>query len=479
MNVLPFTTTKSLYMKRFFTSIVAMLAVVSAFAVEADGTLHPTKDFAHWSIAVNGGVSQFDGDAYQRHNQLLSSSYVMWTAGIDVEYSFNPAWGVILNFQYMPYQGFTNKHRVILPDGSRSAGNYFRGNMYALSAMGSLNVLNIFGQYRKSAKWAWYINGGLGFTFYDAKNKPQEDKDDSRATVMKDMRCMSFPVGTQVEYNINKWLAVGLSAYYRFHSKDNFEAENYTNGTMNDGEFYGTASLRVKFCEPKKRVGGHVRNIAMYDYRKLRRGEMDASELNQKLDSLEKRVKALEDTMANNVLPRIAELEKQHSTEPDEDGDGVPDFRDREPNTPKGAFVNYWGESLPRDEEGKNCCEDVKHIKEVLRQMGAGIDYDMSVYYAFDKSELTKTAKDNIAKAAQKLKDDPDVKVELRGYCDFPGKADYNLKLSNRRVEVVKNELISKYGIDESRISMTGKGKLENPPRADLKNRRCDFYFYY
>ncbi|MBQ1651315.1 MAG: hypothetical protein II056_02715, partial [Paludibacteraceae bacterium] len=41
------------------------------------------------------------------------------------------------------------------------------------------------------------------------------------------------------------------------------------------------------------------------------------------------------------------------------------------------------------------------------------------------------------------------------------------------------NELISKYGIDESRISMTGKGKLENPPRADLKNRRCDFYFYY
>ncbi|MBQ1752984.1 MAG: hypothetical protein II109_06210, partial [Paludibacteraceae bacterium] len=119
-------------MKRFFTSIVAMLAVVSAFAVEADGTLHPIKDYAHWSIAINGGLSQFDGDAFQRYNQLLSSSHIMWTVGLDVEYSFNPAWGVILNFQYMPYQGYTNKHNV---EGSQ--GNYFRGNMYTLSAMGS------------------------------------------------------------------------------------------------------------------------------------------------------------------------------------------------------------------------------------------------------------------------------------------------------------------------------------------------------
>lgn len=460
-------------MKRFFTSIVAMMAVISSFAVESDGTLNPIKDYAHWSIAINGGLSQFDGDAFQRYNQLLSSSHIMWTVGIDVEYSFNPAWGVILNFQYMPYQGYTNKHNV---EGSN--GNYFRGNMYTLSAMGSINVLNLFGQYRKSWRWAWYINGGLGFTFYDVKNRPQEDTDDSRAKTLTGARCMSFPVGTQVEYNINKYLAVGLSGYYRFHAKDNFENEDYTCGTMNDGEFYATASLRVKFPQVKSKEGGHMRNISMFTYRKQRTGEAN-DELYGKVDSLEKRVKALEDTVANNILPRIEELEKQHSTEPDEDGDGVPDFRDREPNTPKGSFVNYWGESIPQNEGGKGCCDEIKQIKETLRQMGAGIDYDMSVYYGFDKSDLSKEAKNNIAKAAQKMKDDPNVKVELRGYCDFPGKADYNLKLSNRRVEIVKNELVNKYGIEESRISMTGKGKMENPPKADMKNRRCDFYFYY
>lgn len=457
-------------MKKLFTTIIAALFALSVLAVNEDGTYHPIKDFAHWSLSVNGGLSQFDGDAFQRYNQLLSSSHILWTVGIDVEYSFNPAWGVILNFQYMPYQGYTNKHNR---EGSEAS--YFKGNMYSLSAMGSINVLNLFSQYRKSWRWAWYINGGFGFTFYDVKNRPQEDTDDSRATYLENARCMSFPVGTQVEYNINKYLALGLSGYYRFHAKDNFENEDYTSGTMNDGEFYATLNLRVKFAAGgKTKAGGHMRNISMFDYTQKRTGEGDET-LYSKVDSLEKRVKALEDTVSNNIIPRIEELEKQQATSPDEDGDGVPDFRDREPNTPKGAFVNYWGESIPQSENDGGCCEEVKKL---LSELGVGIDYDMSVYFGFDKDNLTGEAKANIERVAQKLKDNPDYKVELRGYCDFPGKAEYNLKLSNRRVNVVKSELISKYGIDESRITITGKGKLENPPKADHKNRRCDFYFY-
>lgn len=459
-------------MKKLFTLIVASLLAISTFAVEEDGSLNPMKDFTHWSLAINGGISQFDGDCYQRHNQMLSSSYLLWTVGIEAEYSFNPAWGVILNFQYMPYQGHTNKSF-----GKR----YFRGNMYNVHAMGSINVLNLFGQYRKSAKWAWYINGGLGFTFYDAVSRFEDDyeptgtEEKTGDIELKDMRCFSFPVGTQVEYNINKYLAVGLSAYYRFHSKDNFEAENYTHGTMNDGEFYATASLRVKFA-PNKKEGGHVRNVSMYDYRKACTNENQRNttvgaldSLAQRLDSLEGRVKALEDTMNNNVLPRLAAIEHEFETEPDEDGDGVPDFRDREPNTPQGSFVNYWGESVG------SCCDKVEQIAELI---GLGIDYDMSVYFDFDKSYITSAGRDNIAKAAKKLKEDPELQVELRGYCDFPGKQDYNLKLSQTRVDNVAKELKEKYGIDASRISVTPKGRLQNPPLKEAKNRRCDFYFH-
>lgn len=476
-------------MKKLFTLIAASLMALSAFAVattnnayavsdsasksneainvttNAEGkVLHPFKDYSHWSISVNGGLSQFDGDAKQNYNQILSSSYIMWTAGIDVEYTFNPAWGLILNFQYNPYQGYTST--------TDYGNNYFRGNMYNINLMGSLNPLNLFAQYRKSWHWAWYINGGVGVSFYDAKSWVG-NKDGQLRNELKDARCMSFPLGTQVEYNINKWLAVGINAYYAFHNKDNFEAEHYVKGTLNDGEFYATLNLRVKFCE-KDREGGHMRNITMYSFNKACSGEN--KDFQADLDSLKRRVKALEDTVSNNILPRIASLEQQHATTPDEDGDGVPDFRDREPNTPLGSYVNYWGESLPEDVTAiKGCCDEVKKIAE---QINLGVDYDLSVYFPFDKYYLTKVAQENVAKAAQKLNEDPELKVELRGYCDFPGNAAYNLNLSNNRVNTVEGELIKKYGIDPARISKTGKGKLPNPPQKEYKNRRCDFYFY-
>jgi outer membrane protein OmpA-like peptidoglycan-associated protein len=69
------------------------------------------------------------------------------------------------------------------------------------------------------------------------------------------------------------------------------------------------------------------------------------------------------------------------------------------------------------------------------------------------------------------------MEVELRGDCDFPGSNDYNLKLSEKRVKAVKDELV-KAGIAEDRIAMQPQGALANPPKAELKNRRCDFFFY-
>ena len=86
----------------------------------------------------------------------------------------------------------------------------------------------------------------------------------------------------------------------------------------------------------------------------------------------------------------------------------------------------------------------------------------MSVYFAFDKSNLDAKARKNIDKAIQKLNENPEMKVELRGYCDFPGSNNYNLKLSEKRV----------------RIAVQAQGALANPPKAELKNRRCDFFFY-
>jgi hypothetical protein len=150
---------------------------------------------------------------------------------------------------------------------------------------------------------------------------------------------------------------------------------------MNDGQFYVSANLRVKFLQDG-REGGHMRNISMYEYRQLVSGEKSFQE---DLDSLKKRVKVLEDTISNNILPRIQSLEDYNAVSPDDDGDGVANFRDREPNTPKGSFVNFWGESIPQDAIG--CCDEVKQVFSALG-IDPSVDYDLSVYYDFDKYSI-------------------------------------------------------------------------------------------
>ena len=470
-------------MKKIFAllSVLSILTLPAFAAEEAVATsleatettevsrgLNDFTDFSHWSLNLNVGMSQFDGDVSQKFDQILSASKVSWTIGLEAEYSWNPVWGLILNFQYMPYQGETSS--------TEWGKNTFKGNMYAPSLMASINMFNLFGQYRKSAAWNMYLNAGVGLVWYECLNTPVEGSAPGEKTPKGIGQegsgygtSITIPLGLNVEYNINKYLAVGIGAYYRMTNKDNFEGEHYTKGTMNDGQFYVNANLRVKFLDDEK-VGGHMRNISMNEYRQLVSGEAG---LIQDIDSLKKRVKVLEDTVANNILPRIQSLEDYNAVTPDEDGDGVADFRDREPNTPKGAFVNYWGESIPQ--EAISCCDDVRQVFSALG-IDPQVDYDLSVYYGIDKYAVIGKAKKNVEKVVAKLNEDPELKVEIRGYCDFPGSRDYNIKLSEKRVNAVKAELV-KAGIEESRITTTPQGKLPNPPKAEQKNRRCDFFF--
>lgn len=442
-------------MKKIITLLAAVFLAIGAMAAETEVGLNDYKDFSHWSISVNGGLSQFDGDATQDYNQLLSNSRLSWTVGIDVEYTFNPYWGIIAQFQYLPYQGRTNS--------AEYGSNDFVGSMYDPSLQASINLFNLFGQYRKTWKWALYLNAGVGMTFYNVTHTSVREGGQA-ATDIEDGRAINFPLYMNLEYNINKYLAVGLLAGYRFHNKDNFEGEHYTRGTYNDGAFSAQLDLRVKLA-PNKRQGGHMRNISPFEYRKLKVGE---NQLQSQIDSLNERLTALEDTVYNSIAPKVEELT---TVQPDGDGDGVPDIRDREPNTPKGSFVNYWGESIQPDP----CCNE---IKQMLSDANFGVDYNQSVYFAIDEAKLSREAKANIAQVAQKMKDNPELLLDIRGYCDYPGSGDYNMKLSQKRVELVGKELIEKHGIAAERITMTPKGQMSEPPSFTRKNRRCDFYFY-
>lgn len=99
-----------------------------------------------------------------------------------------------------------------------------------------------------------------------------------------------------------------------------------------------------------------------------------------------------------------------------------------------------------------------------------------SINYAVDQYTVPADQMAKVNALAQILKDNEDINIEIIGYCDYSGSDEYNQKLSEKRAEYVKKLLVRK-GIDENRLTTSGKGKTM--PFGDIKNpinRRTSFY---
>jgi outer membrane protein OmpA-like peptidoglycan-associated protein len=70
----------------------------------------------------------------------------------------------------------------------------------------------------------------------------------------------------------------------------------------------------------------------------------------------------------------------------------------------------------------------------------------------------------------KELKDNPLLTVDLEGYTDQMGPREYNVGLSQRRVESVRRFLIGN-GADLARIYSVGLGPLNGTEQAALKRR--------
>ena len=81
-----------------------------------------------------------------------------------------------------------------------------------------------------------------------------------------------------------------------------------------------------------------------------------------------------------------------------------------------------------------------------------------NVFYEFDSAELTESSTMALDSLVTLLTDNPNVTIELSSHCDFRGKDDYNMRLSQRRAESVVNYLIE-HGIDSARLSPIGYGE--------------------
>jgi outer membrane protein OmpA-like peptidoglycan-associated protein len=89
------------------------------------------------------------------------------------------------------------------------------------------------------------------------------------------------------------------------------------------------------------------------------------------------------------------------------------------------------------------------------------------VAFEFDRADLDVSGEAALAAIVKELRDNPHVTLDLEGATDPVGRLDYNIKLSQRRVEMVKRWLVSK-GVEPARIvGATARGPLAD---ASVKN---------
>ena len=99
-----------------------------------------------------------------------------------------------------------------------------------------------------------------------------------------------------------------------------------------------------------------------------------------------------------------------------------------------------------------------------------------SVLFEVDSYGITPNQMEKIEAVAQVMKDNPELRISVVGYCDYTASEEYNQQLSERRAQAVKEQLI-KLGVEESRLTDYGKGKTT--AFGDIKsgvNRRVSFY---
>jgi outer membrane protein OmpA-like peptidoglycan-associated protein len=107
-----------------------------------------------------------------------------------------------------------------------------------------------------------------------------------------------------------------------------------------------------------------------------------------------------------------------------------------------------------------------------------------NVYFAYDNARLIDFYRSMVDSVIAMLRENPDFKIKILGHTDNKGTSEYNIKLSKKRADAVRDYMISK-GISKDRIIAKGVGSKrplvpnendgQDDPEGRARNRRVEF----
>jgi OOP family OmpA-OmpF porin len=171
------------------------------------------------------------------------------------------------------------------------------------------------------------------------------------------------------------------------------------------------------------------------------------------------------------------------TTDNDSDRDGVPDSLDKCPDTPIGVEVDESGcpDVVQMDRDGDGVFDDIDECPDT--PLGAIVDVRgcwvvKGVQFDYKKWDVKPQFNSNLDNIENILKNNPGLNIRIEGHTDDVGSMKYNIGLSGKRAQAIKDYLVDK-GIDSSRITTKGLGYSQpiagnETPEGRALNRRAE-----
>ena len=314
--------------------------------------------------------------------------------------------GLDVNKQLSPIYGLTLESNWTVNTVSPMAAQYSNTAFDAFNVMllNRLNLNNIFTAYKgQPSLFEVELVGGFGWL---RLNNFYETGEGANHLASKAGVNFNFNIGEKKAWTI----AVKPAIFWDMSMWDAPVAHNHPNFNANYGNWEITAGVAYHF---KNSNGKHyMTKVRAYD-------AAEVAALNASINTLRQEATAKDDQLrrANDALTK----EQQKSADLEK---ALQECRNREPKV-------------------------ITNNKKTLESV---------VTFRQGKVTIDASQQPNVERIATYLRNHKQAKVNVLGYASPEGSAEVNARIAKQRAEAVKNMLVTKYRISESRISAQGQG---------------------
>ncbi len=114
---------------------------------------------------------------------------------------------------------------------------------------------------------------------------------------------------------------------------------------------------------------------------------------------------------------------------------------------------------------------DAGGMAKLLEEQGKLALY--GIQFDFNQATIKPESAQVLSQVAEVLKNQPDLKLTIEGHTDNVGKPAYNMELSRKRAQSVKDYLVKNHQVDESRLTTQGFGDTKPMAKNDTEAGRA------